>query len=151
MKVSDLLLMAVAYFASISATEAAAFVSTTSSSSAVGRIVSSSPQASTSAVLVQHSRATKRTSFAPNGRKGETQQTSLTALQMLPSDILDSANNFWLATIDADIDSIPTNEFGTVFAGGIVSWQHRFCENSFLLLKKRVIGDTRCLVILRIK
>jgi len=40
------------------------------------------------------------------------------------ADILTTAaNNIWLATIDGDIDAIPTNEFGTVFAGGIVS-QH---------------------------
>lgn len=31
------------------------------------------------------------------------------------------ANDFWLATIDSDVASIPTNEFATVFAGGIVS------------------------------
>jgi len=30
-----------------------------------------------------------------------------------------AANNLWLATIDADIDAIPDNEFATVFAGGI--------------------------------
>ena len=54
---------------------------------------------------------------------GDTQQSTTTSLQMmLPySDMIDSANNLWIATIDADIDSIPTNEFGTVFAGGIVS------------------------------
>ncbi|CAJ1943202.1 unnamed protein product [Cylindrotheca closterium] len=30
-----------------------------------------------------------------------------------------AANSVWLATIDADIDAIPENEFATVFAGGI--------------------------------
>eukprot|EP00980_Cylindrotheca_fusiformis_P006312 scaffold1352_cov144-Cylindrotheca_fusiformis.AAC.18 len=30
-----------------------------------------------------------------------------------------AAGNFWLATIDGDIDAIPDNEFATVFAGGI--------------------------------
>ena len=30
-----------------------------------------------------------------------------------------AANNLWLATIDADIEAIPENEFATVFAGGI--------------------------------
>ena len=35
-------------------------------------------------------------------------------------DLLNSASN-WIATIDGDIANIPTNEFATVFAGGIVS------------------------------
>ena len=30
-----------------------------------------------------------------------------------------AANSVWLATIDADIEAIPENEFATVFAGGI--------------------------------
>lgn len=30
-----------------------------------------------------------------------------------------AANNVWLATIDADIQAIPDNEFATVFAGGL--------------------------------
>jgi hypothetical protein len=42
-------------------------------------------------------------------------------LQMMPdSGMLESAS-VWLATIDSDIANIPTNEFATVFAGGIVS------------------------------
>lgn len=32
-----------------------------------------------------------------------------------------AANNMWLATIDSDIASIDDNQFGLVFAGGIVS------------------------------
>lgn len=41
---------------------------------------------------------------------------------MLPSgDFLSTANNLLLSTIDADIQAIPDNEFGTVFVGGIVS------------------------------
>ena len=46
-----------------------------------------------------------------------------------PAPILDSAavaaasaSSFLISTIDSDIDSIPTNEFATVFAGGIVSF-----------------------------
>ena len=136
MKISDLLLMAVAYLASISAAEAAAFVSTT-----YGGIVSSSRQAPASAVLVQQSRVAKRTSYAADGRKRGTQQNSLTALQLSPSDMLNSASNFWIATIDADIDSIPTNEFGTVFAGGIVSWQKSIVfVNALLVAEKSAIG-----------
>ena len=37
-----------------------------------------------------------------------------------------AAHSMWLATIDGDIDSIPNNEFGTIFAGGIVSVTFHF-------------------------
>jgi hypothetical protein len=39
------------------------------------------------------------------------------------SDVVASAanTNMWLATIDADIQAIPDNEFTTIFTGGIVS------------------------------
>jgi hypothetical protein len=39
------------------------------------------------------------------------------------SDVVASAasNSMWLATIDADIQAIPDNEFRTIFTGGIVS------------------------------
>ena len=48
--------------------------------------------------------------------------TQSTQLNMLPSgDFLSTANNLLLSTIDADIQAIPDNEFGTVFVGGIVS------------------------------
>jgi hypothetical protein len=47
-------------------------------------------------------------------------------LPMMPdSGMLDSAS-LWLATIDSDIANIPTNEFATVFAGGIVSFEVYF-------------------------
>jgi len=39
----------------------------------------------------------------------------------IPDALATVANNMWIATIDADIDNIPENEFATVFAGGIVS------------------------------
>lgn len=45
-----------------------------------------------------------------------TQQLNLFDASM--SDVINT-NSMWLATIDGDIASIPTNEFGTVFAGGI--------------------------------
>jgi hypothetical protein len=35
-------------------------------------------------------------------------------------DVWNAAQSLWIATIDADIDKIPENEFATVFAGGIV-------------------------------
>ena len=35
--------------------------------------------------------------------------------------LMNSAASTWIATIDGDIANIPTNEFATVFAGGIVS------------------------------
>jgi hypothetical protein len=35
-------------------------------------------------------------------------------------DLLNTAQSLWVATIDSDIANIPTNEFATVFAGGIV-------------------------------
>ncbi|KAG7363413.1 hypothetical protein IV203_026773 [Nitzschia inconspicua] len=36
------------------------------------------------------------------------------------ADLWNTAQSLWVATIDADIDKIPENEFATVFAGGIV-------------------------------
>ncbi|CAB9511890.1 expressed unknown protein [Seminavis robusta] len=44
-------------------------------------------------------------------------------LHMLPSTtetMLSHANNFWVATIDADIAKISDNEFAPIFAGGIL-------------------------------
>lgn len=38
------------------------------------------------------------------------------------SDVLNAAHNLWIATIDSDIAKMPDNEFGKVFAGGIVSF-----------------------------
>jgi hypothetical protein len=54
------------------------------------------------------------------------QQVQELPLPMMPdSGMLDSAS-LWLATIDSDIANIPTNEFATVFAGGIVSFYFYF-------------------------
>ncbi len=36
-------------------------------------------------------------------------------------DRVSAASNFWISTIDSDIASIPNDQFGLVFAGGIVS------------------------------
>ena len=33
-------------------------------------------------------------------------------------------HSFWISTIDSDIASIPNDQFGLVFAGGIVSAKH---------------------------
>mmetsp|Transcript_32562 Transcript_32562/g.71460 ORF Transcript_32562/g.71460 Transcript_32562/m.71460 type:complete len:217 (-) Transcript_32562:139-789(-) len=47
--------------------------------------------------------------------------SSATSLSLSPVDISDvlSGASIHVSTVSADIDSIPTNEFGTVFAGGI--------------------------------
>uniref|UniRef100_A0A7S2HFY2 Transmembrane protein n=1 Tax=Helicotheca tamesis TaxID=374047 RepID=A0A7S2HFY2_9STRA len=48
------------------------------------------------------------------------QTPSTTAHNMIPPEHILSTASTYLSTIDADIDSIPTDQFGTVFAGGIV-------------------------------
>lgn len=51
------------------------------------------------------------------------QRMSTSRLAMLDPDVLATSvvyNPFLLSTIDADIDNIPTDDFGTVFAGGIM-------------------------------
>lgn len=60
-----------------------------------------------------------------NGRIVSTssQRRSTSRLAMLDHDalVMSVVNNpFLLSTIDADIDNIPTDDFGTVFAGGIM-------------------------------
>lgn len=53
--------------------------------------------------------------------------SSSSALHVVdPSSMLDTAQSLWVATIDGDIANIPTNEFATVFAGGIVRRWLRF-------------------------
>uniref|UniRef100_A0A7S4VEX6 Transmembrane protein n=1 Tax=Ditylum brightwellii TaxID=49249 RepID=A0A7S4VEX6_9STRA len=46
--------------------------------------------------------------------------TSPTAQNMIPPEHILSTASTYISTIDADIDSIPTDQFGLVFAGGIV-------------------------------
>lgn len=46
-------------------------------------------------------------------------------MQLDESSLLFYTNNMWISTIDADIANIPTDQFGLVFAGGIVSVMRR--------------------------
>lgn len=60
-----------------------------------------------------------QTSTRPFVRAYDARASSLNMLDGTSiSDVLSSTSSF-LSTIDSDIDSIPTDDFGTVFAGGI--------------------------------
>jgi hypothetical protein len=57
----------------------------------------------------------------PTVRESAVQPLNLFDYSTTSDNVLATANNMWLATIDADIAAIPDNEFAPIFMGGIVS------------------------------
>lgn len=63
------------------------------------------------------------TAFVAKPPSFAVRSTPSSKLQMMfdDSSIAAAANNLWVSTIDADIANISNDDFGLVFAGGIVS------------------------------
>ena len=69
--------------------------------------------------------SSRRPSFLATTHNTLSRETSVQPLQMMniPNYLFPTeANHMLIATIDADINAMPDNEFSTVFMGGIVSW-----------------------------